>query len=121
MKYKLSFCEIEQLSDRVFEVTTDAGIVIDDKGAKEANDFWIELRKDPFCLLVNNKNSFSFSFTGSLEIGKNTLRKKTAILLSDKKTKGMVEPILDIKATVTSEKTRCFQDRDEAIKWLECV
>ena len=68
MRYQLSFCEIEQLSDSIFEVTTAEGAVIDDKCAKEANDFWFKLRKKPFCLLVNNINSFSFSFAGSIEI-----------------------------------------------------
>ena len=100
MRYQLSFCEIEQLSDSIFEVTTAEGAVIDDKCAKEANDFWLKLRKEPFCLLVNTINSFSFSFTGSIEIGKNPLRKKTAGF---------------------SEETHCFHDRTETVKWLHIV
>ncbi len=79
MRYQLSFCEIEQLSDNTFEVTTAEGAVIDDKCAKEANDFWLNLREEPFSILVNTNNSFSFSFIGSIEIGKNPLRKKTAL------------------------------------------
>ena len=122
MGYQLSFCEIEQLSDNTFEVTTAEGAVIDDKCAKEANDFWQKIRKEPFSLLVNTKNSFSFSFTGSIEIGKNPLRKKTAILLSNKKRKGEVAMTLELKKTENySEKTRCFHDRAEAIEWLEAV
>lgn len=119
MKYQLSFCEIEQLSDNIFEITTAEGAVIDDKCAKEANDFWLKLRKDPFCLLVNNDNTFSFSFTGSMVIGENPLRKKTAILLNNKKTKAGVSMTLDLKKSVNpSEDTRCFHDRAEAMEWL---
>lgn len=122
MRYQLSFCEIEQLSDNTFEVTTAEGAVIDDKCAKEANDFWQKLRKEPFSILVNTKNSFSFSFTGSIEIGKNPLREKTAILLSNKKTKGEVAITADLKKSVNFfEETRCFHDRAEAIKWLNIV
>ncbi len=122
MRYQLSFCEIDQLSAYIFEVTTAEGTVIDDKCAKEANDFWLNLRKEPFCLLVNTENSFTFSFTGSIEIGKNLLRKKTAILLSNKKTKGEVAMTLDLKKTENhSEETCCFHDRAEAIEWLEAV
>lgn len=120
MRYQLSFCEIEQLSETIFEVTTAEGAVIDDKCAKEANDFWLKLRKNPFCLLVNNINSYSFSFTGSLEIGKNPLRKKTAILLNNKKTESQVAITLDLKKTANfSEETRYFNDRTKAIEWLK--
>lgn len=122
MRYELSFCEIEQLSDNIFEVTTAEGTVIDEKCAKEANDFWLNLRKVPFCILVNTENSFTFSFTGSIEIGNNPLRKKTAILLSNKKTKGEVAITQDLKKTDHfSEETRCFHDRTEAIEWLSII
>lgn len=122
MKYQLSFCVIEQLSESTFEVTTAEGAVIDDACAKEANDFWLKLRKDPFCLLVNSKNSFSFSFTGSSEIGKNPLRKKTAVLLGNKKTESEVEWTSNLKKSVNfSEETRCFHDRTEALKWINIV
>ena len=122
MRHQLSFCEIEQLSDNTFEVTTAEGAVIDEKCAKEANDFWLKLRKEPFSLLVNNRNSFSFSFTGSVEIGKNPLRKKTAILLGNNKTESQLAMTLDLKKTVNfSEETCCFHDRAKAIEWLEAV
>lgn len=59
MKHKLSFCEIEQLSEDIYEVTVNKGVVIDEKCAAEARIFWHELRKKPYRLLVNNKNQFS--------------------------------------------------------------
>jgi len=119
MKYQLSFCEIEQLSESIFEVTTVEGAVVDQNCAREANDFWINLRSEPFSLLVNNKNSFSFSFTGSVEIAKNPLRKKTAVLLSSKMTEGDVRMTLDIKKSANfSEQTRLFDSRTGALQWL---
>jgi len=36
IKYKLSFCEIEELSDNFFEVTINDGAAIDEKCAEEA-------------------------------------------------------------------------------------
>ncbi|MBU3983908.1 MAG: hypothetical protein KJ985_10660, partial [Proteobacteria bacterium] len=65
MKYKLSFCEIEQLSDEIFEVTVNEGAVIDEKCAEEGRIFWHDLRTEPYRLLVNNKNRFSYSFLGA--------------------------------------------------------
>ncbi|MGB5992742.1 MAG: hypothetical protein WBG61_10500, partial [Desulfobacterales bacterium] len=61
IKYNLSFCEIEQLSDNVFEVTINEGAIIDEKCAEEARIFWHDLRKEPYGLLVNNKNRFSLA------------------------------------------------------------
>ena len=52
MRYQLSFCEIEQLSDNTFKVTTAKGTVIDNKCAKKANNFWLNLRKKPFSILA---------------------------------------------------------------------
>ena len=122
MIHQLSFCKIEQLSNNIFEVTTAEGTVIDDKCAKEANNFWLKLREEPFGLLVNTNNSFSFSFSGSIEIAKNPLRKKTAILLSNKKTIAEVGVTTDLKNTANfPEETRSFQNRNEAIKWLSTI
>jgi len=83
MKYQLSFCEIEQLSDDIFEVTINAGVTIDEKCAEEARTFWHELRTKPYRLLVNNKNQFSYSFMGAHTIGEHPLEQKTAVLVDD--------------------------------------
>lgn len=118
--YKLSFCDIERLSENIFEVIIMEGIVIDDKLAKEVNDFWLQLRDEPFYLLVNNINSFSFSFSGAREIANNPLRKKTAILLNEKTPKSHVETTLQIKKTINClEDTQCFYTREKALEWLK--
>jgi len=83
MKYKLSFCEIEQLSDNIFEVTINEGATIDETCAEEARIFWHDLRKEPYGLLVNNKNRFSYSFMGSQKIGEHPLERKTAVLVDE--------------------------------------
>ena len=120
MKYELSFCEIEQLSDSIFEVTINEGATIDEKFAEEARIFWHGLRKEPYGLLVNNKNRFSYSFMGAQKIGEHPLERKTAVLIDDKISKNQMSTVMDLKKmTGNVENRKVFQDRDEAIKWLE--
>jgi len=120
MKYKLSFCEIEQLSDNIFEVTINAGAVIDDKCAKEGQIFWSGLRKEPYRLLVNNKNQFSYSFIGAQKIGEHSLEQKTAVLVNDPASKAQMAAVLNLKKIFgTMKNKKIFQNREEAIKWLE--
>ncbi|MDH3328886.1 MAG: hypothetical protein OEM01_06595 [Desulfobulbaceae bacterium] len=120
MKYKLSFCEFKQLSDNIFEVTINAGAIIDEKFAEEAEVFWRNLTTEPYGLLVNNKNRFSYSFMGLQKIGEHSLERKTAVLVDDPISKDQITTVLDLKKTAgNAENRKFFQDSDEAIKRLK--
>lgn len=122
MRYKLSFCEIDQLSEALFEVTINDGVTIDEKCAEEAKIFWQDLRKTPYGLLVNSKNRFSYSFMGSQKIGEYPLERKTAVLVDDPVSKRQMSIVMDLKNMVgNAENKKVFQDRDEAIRWLETL
>jgi len=120
MKYTLSFCEIEQLSDDIFEVTVNQGAVIDDRCAEEARIFWHDIRQEPYRLLVNNKNRFSYSFSGAQKIGAHPLEEKKAVVASDPSTEREMEVVLELKQLSEDlDNIKVFQDRDEALQWLE--
>lgn len=120
MKHKLSFCEVEQLADDIFEVTINEGATIDEKCAVEAEEFWHKLRKEPYNLLVNNKNTFSYSFLGAQKIGEHNLEKKTAIIVNDPISKYQMSTVKNLKKMAGSWTNRkIFEDREEAIKWLQ--
>ena len=120
LKYQLSFCEIEQLSDHIFEVTINDGAIIDEKCAEEAQMFWHNIIKDPYGLLVNNKNRFSYSFIGSQKIGDHPLERKTAVLIDGPISKNQMSTVIDLKKMAgNAENRKLFQDRNEAIKWLD--
>lgn len=122
MKYKLSFCEIEQLSENIFEVTINEGATVDEKCAEEGRLFWYDLRKEPYGLLVNNKNRFSYSFMGAQKIGDHSLERKTAVLIDDEISKEQMTMVMDLKKIAgNAENRKVFQDREAAIKWLECT
>lgn len=120
MKYKLSFCEIEQFSDDIFEVTILEGATIDEKNAAEAERFWQELRNEPYSLLVNNRNHFSYSFLGAQKIGEHSLEKKTAILIDNPISESQMATVRGLKQMAGRwDNRRVFHDRKEAMKWLE--
>lgn len=101
-------------------MTINEDAIIDDKCAEEGQIFWSDLRKEPYGLLVNNKYRFSYSFMGAQKIGEYSLERKTAILVDDPILKGPMTTVLNLKKMFgTVENRKVFQDRDEAIKWLE--
>ena len=120
MEYKLSFCKIEQLTDNIFEVTINAGAIIDEECALEAEKFWHELRKEPYRLLVNNKNHFSYSFLGAQKIGEHFLEQKTAVLVDNPSTEKQMTTVQNLKKTLGKWINRkIFHNREEALRWLE--
>ena len=121
MKYQLSFCEIEQLSENIFEVVVKEGTMLDKKCADEVWTFWNDLRDESFGLLVNCKNKYTRSFEGSLEVGKHPLQQKTAYFCNadDHYSKEQLEITLQIiEMTDHSGNHKVFTDRAEAIIWL---
>ena len=119
MKYSLSFCDVYQIADDIYETIDKEGATIDQKCAEESWNFWNDLRKEPFALLVNCKNSFSFSFEGAQQIGKHPLQNKTAFLIHDASQRMEIESAMEIKKTVGHPYYyKVFSERDEALKWL---
>ena len=94
--------------------------MIDENCALEAEQFWLGLLKEPYCLLVNNKNRFSYSFLGAQRIGEHFLEKKTAILVDDPVSEGQMAIVRNLKKVAGEwENRKIFQDREAAIAWLQ--
>ncbi len=124
MKHQLSFCEIKQLSDNIFEAIPREDIVINKKCIDEYLILVDELRDEPFGLLINCKYPHSRSFKGSRDIGKHPLEQKTAIFYSngDYGTAIRLNVTRQIKQmTGHSWNHKVFSDRDEAIRWLSDI
>jgi len=81
MNYSLSFCEITQLSENIFEAVENEDVVIDGQCVMEAWNFWNQLRTEPFGLLVIC-SELPLSFLGAQKIGDHPLQQKTALLLN---------------------------------------
>lgn len=119
MNYSLSFCDIAQISDTLFEVIDKEGVIIDKRCANEVANFWTNLRQEPFGLLVNCQNSFSLSFEGGREIGIHPLQHKTAILIHDNEQELSIQSAMGIKKALNiSYQHKIFYDRKKALEWL---
>lgn len=122
MKYRLSFCEIEQLSDNVFETIPKEGIVLDKKCVDEVWNHWDKIRENPFGLLVNYKNTYTHSYEGARYVGKHPLQRKTAILCTNHELKEEIQKVIKIKKMEGSYiYHQVFSDRNEALKWLSDI
>ncbi len=122
MKYQLSFCNIEQLSENVFETIAQENIVLDKKCADESWNFWSNLREKPFGLLVNCKIPFRYSFEGSRDISKHPLQLKTAILIINSQLETEMKASMEIKKSTGDDTPhQFFSNRNEAIKWLSDI
>jgi hypothetical protein len=119
MKHSLSFCDVFQISENVFEAVAKEGVIIDKKCSEEAWNFWDTLRNEPFGLLVNHETSFSHSFEGSRDIGRHPLQNKTALLTYNNKQEQEFKMALKIiKITGRHSPHKIFNDREKAIEWL---
>jgi len=121
MKHQLPYCEIEQLSENVFEITPKEGTIVDRNNLDDLHCFWNKLRSKPFGLLVNCENQFSRSFEGSRDMGKHPLTKKIAFLCSEddrhsKRQLDLTQQIKKMDGHFWNHKV--FSDRNEAIEWL---
>lgn len=123
MKYELSFCEITQLSDNIFESVDKEGIVIDKKCSYENYQFWDELRSEPFGLLINCKNLYSITFQGAQTLGSHKLQYKTATLLTNSSQATAMKTFLSIKESIgiPYKNHKFFTDRNEALEWLKAL
>jgi len=122
MKYQLSFCEIEQISDNVFEITHNEGTIINKECADESWNFWDKLRDKPFGFLINCNNTYKYSFEGSQVIGKHPFRLKTAMFCNDDKKLTEMKTAVELKKMMeNSTNHRFFTDKAEAINWLSDI
>jgi len=121
MKHQLSFCEIEQISENIFEKIPKEDAVVDKNCLEESWTLWDKLRVEPFSLLLNCKNQYRYSYEGSRDLGKHSLLQKIAILCNDEdyESKRQLQLMLQIKKMSAHYwNHKIFSDRKKAIKWL---
>ncbi|MFD2725516.1 hypothetical protein [Hyunsoonleella rubra] len=61
-EYKLSFGTIIVLKDNLAEVIINEGVVMNEVMVDIYHDFLLSYLKAPFSLLINKKNSYSYTF-----------------------------------------------------------
>ncbi|WP_298346287.1 hypothetical protein [uncultured Algibacter sp.] len=115
--HKLSFGTINILKNNLAEVIVDEGVVMDEVMIDEYHDFLLNTLDVPFALLVNKKNSYTYTFTAQKNIVHLNEIKAIAVIT---KTSGAVmstETLINVNGNINSN-IKLFQERQSGLTWL---
>lgn len=122
MIYELSFGKLIKHTESVVEVIITEWIEVDEDHANEINGLFKKIMTKPFGVLVNITNKYSFKFEGALNIGNSPLEKKAAILTHNKMSEIAMRTVKSTqKMNFPNKEIRFFNDREEALQWLNKI
>lgn len=113
--YKLSFGTIITINNHLAEVIIDEGIEMDEHLVDAYHDFLLSHLKAPFSLLINKKNSYSYTFEAQKVIANLKEIDNMAVLVGTLGSTLATKTIISLKER---ENIRMFVDREEALDWL---
>ncbi|SHH23013.1 hypothetical protein [Ferrimonas marina] len=118
-QFRLSFCNILQWSDFRFELLVDEGLEISAEQCREVNAFWPALREQPYVLLVNCEQPFSYSFEASMEIGDPALQERVAIYTPNAASRFAHDSAVALNLMrYPDKKVQLFDRKVDALDWL---
>lgn len=116
--YKLSFGTIIILQSNLAEVIVDEGVVMDEISVDEYHDFLLNNLEVPMYLLINKKNSYTYTFEAQKSIVHLDEIKSMAVIT---KTSGAVmstETLINVNGNIYRN-IKLFQERESALIWLK--
>lgn len=113
--YKLSFGTIITINNHLAEVIIDEGIEIDEHLVDTYHDFLLSHLTAPFSLLVNKKNSYSYTFEAQKIIANLDEIDSMAVLVGTLGSTLATKTIISLKGR---ENIKIFVTREEALDWL---
>lgn len=113
--YNLSFGPVSIINSNLVEVIVNHGVVFGEAEVDEFHNFLLSNLKGPFCLLVNKKHDYSYTFEAQKHVG--NLKEIKAIAFLSLTLSGLMiyKTIRNINGRET---VKMFNDRTEALKWL---
>ncbi|MDP7593093.1 MAG: hypothetical protein QF552_10460 [Litorilituus sp.] len=122
MKYKLSFCTVNRLSDQIAEVIVNSGIEISIEMVEELEVFFAEYFTQPFGVLINKVNHYYYAFEAKLVIGSHAHLKAIAVVNYSKEDQDFTDNFVKIR-TVDQWNIQSFSGLDlgwqQAYEWLK--
>lgn len=114
----LSFGKIVILSENLAEVIVDEGIVFDELMVDEYHDFLLNTFSSDFSLIVNKKNSYTYTFAAQKRIA--NLKELRAIAVVVYSTAGVMstETLIIVNGNFKS-RIKMFEDRNQALSWVK--
>ena len=115
---KLSFCKITKLSNKIAEVVVNDGIEVNGDMLDEMEAWMTDNMPSDCGFLVNKKNSYTYTFEAQMRLGTISQIKARAVLIYNKVTEISTISLTRLPQNKTMN-LKIFEDRDEAIEWLE--
>lgn len=118
--YNLSFGDIIILGPSLAEVIIHDEVVMDLDMVDEYHEFLLSYLKAPFSLLINKKNSYTYTFEAQKSIASLNEIKAMAVVTHKAVTKMSTNVLINLNKD-KGWTIKVFQKRDEALKWLKTV
>ena len=122
MKHRLSFADINIISDEIAEVIGNQGIEITLEMTEESDKFLSAKFTNNFALLINRVNQYTYAYEAQLSIASLPHLKAIAVIVYDAQGK---ESIRSFKGSRFMDKLNIKEfsglelGRNSAIQWLE--
>ena len=116
----LSFGKIVIIHKNLAEVIVNEGIVMDEVMVDEYHDFLLNSLEAPFSLIINKKNSYSYTFAAQKVIAH--LKEIKAMAVVSNTTGGVMstETLMNVNGNYKWN-IKLFNKREEAESWLDSL
>ncbi|MBP0903368.1 hypothetical protein ACFSKN_00570 [Mariniflexile gromovii] len=118
--YNLSFGVINIIKENLAEVIVNDGVEMDEIMVDEYHDFILSNLAEPTLLLINKKNSYSYTFPAQKAIISLKKVKAAAVIVSSVGGMMSTETLMNLNEN-NCWKINLFQKRDEALLWLNSL
>jgi len=116
--YTLSFCSISLINSNLAEVIVDEGIVFDELMVDQYHDFLLNNLDAPFSLLINKRNSYTYTFEAQKIISNLNEVKAIAIVTKVRGSKLSIKTLMHLNSKM-NEVAQLFDTRAAALNWLK--
>lgn len=116
--YELSFGTILITKSNFAEVIVDDGVEMNEIRVSEFHDFLLKNLSCPIFLLINRKNSYSYTFWAQMNIANLKEVKATAVLIGTSGGLMSTETLIDVNKG-KEWNIKLFQKRNKALAWLD--
>lgn len=117
-EYKLSFGTIIILRDNLAEVIINEGVVMNEVMVDLYHDFLLSYLKAPFSLLINKKNSYSYTFEAQKMIANLDEIHVMAVIVGTSGALMSTKTLMKINEE-NDWNIKLFRARPEALEWIE--
>lgn len=97
MKYRLSFANIDVISDNISEIIVDEGAEVTLEMCEEYDNFLLELFPHPFTTIVNKINDFTYTYEAALQLESLENCVATAVIVYSKRAENQANNFKSIR------------------------